>query len=139
MRILVRSLCLFGLAACSSSSTSSNAGGGTCAPRSSGTYVTSYTTRSGNCGNLPVTVVAAAPDAGVPAGCTGLDETSSNGCTAIIDVTCPTSFGGTQHRTGTTTWTSDAASGSGVLGVTTLDPSGAVVCTGSYDSSARRQ
>lgn len=129
--------------ACSSSSTTGQSG--PCAQRS-GTYSTNYTTRGGNCGDIPENVSSLTEQ---PTGATlealgcakgASIAYSADNCIVTFDSNCPTTdkTGNTVTERGKATWNKDGSEGSSTEQFTLQDKTGKVLCTGTYDAKIRR-
>jgi hypothetical protein len=110
-------------------------GGGACAERK-GNYLAHFVEQSGTCGPLPDQTLAIASQQSaqmLPAGCTGTITPSSDNCSVQLDTTCPGAAGFHVIQRGESTWSSDAASGSATLQITTTqDVDSTVICSSAY-------
>lgn len=126
------------LGVAASGCSASNDSSGPCAERS-GSYSGKWTTRDGDCGNIPETVNTYADQKSaqdqVPTSCTGTIKTSTDNCTVNIDVTCPGDNKVSIKQSGVAHWSEDGASGTATVGMTITDSKGSTLCTGSYDVS----
>jgi len=106
---------------------------GTCSQRS-GTYRTSYSLLSGDCGYGPVDDISTV-DAQPPASAS--ERYSSDNCVVtIVDSSTYTSTtGDTVLENGKVTWSQDGSHGAGTL---TFDISGPDACHGSYQVTSDR-
>jgi len=124
-------------AACSSAPSS-----GACRPRV-GTYLATFSSRSGNCGKIPEQVYVFDGDAGAPEGCTESGNPSATACEVTLDTTCkpgpnePDKLATTVR--GKATWSEDANTATAVLQFILKHPDGSTECEGTYDVSFRRQ
>jgi len=113
---------------------SSSDDGGPCADHA-GTYSIRFMARSGNCGDISeqiVTLPAGPPM--LPAGCTGTIESSADNCRTTYDEACLLPLNkGTSQLKGVATWTTDSSSAHEVTELTIFDPTGQLLCSGTYD------
>lgn len=109
-----------------------------CAERS-GTYRTSFTERTGNCGQIPEQIdTLDEQPASPPKPCTdGEIRYSKDNCEVTnIDITCPEEGierGATSIVSGKYRWSSDGGSGTGEANFVVKDAQGLVLCQSSYD------
>ena len=135
---------MLGLAmGCSSSDDPAvGSGNGACAQRS-GTYLSSFVTRSGNCGDIPELVVVVPKQPTDPGpGCTGAITYSGDNCQVTIDTRCPgtgTNSKGHAAVAGLAKWSTDGSLGTGTETLTLTTEDGTMVCVGTYDFMQRRQ
>ncbi len=129
--------------ACSSSSSTSEPDR---CPIRKGTYTMAFKTRGGDCGDVSESVLnvdqpADAPGKTIPsdAPCVGQFVNSADNCETTMDETCPTTDGGKTKTAGKLTFDENAASGTGIVGITLSAPNGDVVCNGTYDAIVTRQ
>jgi len=123
------------LVGCSSSSDDASP----CADHA-GTYSVKFTARSGNCGEISEQIVTlpSGPQM-LPAGCTGTIDTSADNCRVTYDETCVLPMNtGTSQLKGVATWSSDSSSAHEVAELTILDPTGRLLCSGTYDVTDTR-
>ena len=135
--LLASSVALVALS-CSSTTTVS------CAQRV-GSFITTFTQRSGNCGDIAAqssteTSQATAP----PAGCTGTVSVSGDNCTSTVDETCPLTNGpgggSTLHLKGTVSWDAQSTHGTGQSAeIDVIGAAGRVLCSGTYDLSIAKE
>lgn len=116
-----------------------------------GTYRLKMTTQSGNCGDVPESIVSFAPTDPLADGCTFItpDRYSEGNCKlersfeCVAQIDDPAAYGGKSTRTTRTVGFSRqmTADGSRIEGVMTTSVSGtsAGPCTGTYGLSAVRQ
>lgn len=128
------------LAACSSSSSSSAAG--PCAQRK-GSYLASYTVRSGNCGDGPETVqnIDKQPTT-VDAPCKGSISYTADNCQVTYSSTCPNDGavkGGQLSIDGHSNWNTDGTHGTATEEWVLRDSSGKTLCQGTYDVVVTKQ
>lgn len=143
-RMMGAAVALVLLVGCSSSDDDPaiGSGNGTCALRS-GSYVTTFVTRSGNCGEIPETIgnVTTQPTDGGP-GCTGGITYSTDNCEVRVDTKCPGTGSNSEGKvsvTGLAKWSTDGALGHATETLTITDAKGDIVCLGTYDLTQRRQ
>jgi hypothetical protein len=111
---------------------------GPCAQRS-GTYRMVLAERSGNCGSAETVETIDAQPSKPPPPCTaGEIRYSEDNCEVTnVNVTCPTTEGGTSVINGKYTWSKDGSSGAGTMAMTIGDNLG-LVCQSSYDVTLER-
>lgn len=141
MRSFLTSL-LFLVAACGSE-TSGTPAPTSCGPEGSdrvGNYLFTYTLISGNCGELPATVVSLTPGPmGAGAGCTlNSGRYVDNGCKVERDITCPAPMTGGTVRTVASS-RQETQDGSRIEGTVSFTISGSPSCVGTYRLVAERQ
>src|SRR6266545_2716300 len=70
----------------------------------------------------------------LPAGCTGTIESSADNCRTTYDEACLLPLNkGTSQLKGVATWTTDSSSAHEVTELTIFDPTGQLLCSGTYD------
>jgi hypothetical protein len=127
-----------GVAGCSSPS--SNSGSFTCAPIA-GSYSVRFTTRSGNCGDIPEQVINfdSSMTRMQAAQCTGSSSISPNKCDVSYDTTCPVpQTGGSIREEGAGHMAPGGSTITGTEQITLFDASGNIVCSGTYDLMYQR-
>jgi len=116
---------------------------GPCAARN-GTYSTSYTTRSGDCGTRPEQLFVVHPGDDVAAvakaaGCTGKWSNTADGCRVTTELTCPGATGYSVHTVDVADWAKDGATGRATEQLTISDAAtGLIQCSGTYDLTFSR-
>jgi hypothetical protein len=106
--------------------------GGECAERPKGTYRTTFTEESGDCGPLPDQVIDYDPArASLPPGCQGTLSQSKDNCSGSASFTCQLDGGLIARFEQEQDNSSDGKSSSGTAQVTILDVT-TVVCESSY-------
>lgn len=128
--------------ACSSAGSSTSTpgvkptGAGNCMART-GTYVSDWVTRSGNCGDISEQVQMATAEKGTPdPPCIGSIAYAADDCSMSFDVTCPVPGSGPVGKIqekGTVTFSFDGANGSGLYQVVGFATDGTPACSGTYD------
>ena len=120
------------LAACGGSSNHANP----CATKGA-TYLATYTAISGNCGQIPSTIVNVNPDGTITnANQIACASEYDQGCTHTANSCTWSSQGYNFTQTSSVTFSSDGASASGIV---SLSASGAGSCAGTYNVSFVRQ
>jgi hypothetical protein len=133
------------IAGCSGGANQSEPGakptnGGPCATRV-GTYVTQFTARTGDCGEMAETIDTVNGEPSMPQKpCTGMLHYTADLCAVTGDVTCPLPgiTGSTEVKT-SSTWSPDASKASGIAEVTVYNADGTVMCHGTYDVTVTRR
>lgn len=124
---------------CSSDDTT---GGGPCAQRK-GTYLTTFKTRSGNCGDIPEQVDTITSQPTEPAApCTGTIGYSADNCEVTNDIICPEDglgAGWTSTIELKATWSESGDRGTAIQQVVIKNADGGIECQGSYDATVTRQ
>lgn len=104
-----------------------------------GVYRVTFATQSGNCGELPESLINLDGTPAPGSVCKINQQTySENDCKLVVDELCPIKGGGENHTVAVTT--QDAADGSRLSGAFTVQVTGTPSnCTGTYGISAVRQ
>jgi len=114
---------------------------GPCEPLN-GSFRVTFTTRSGNCGQIPEMIVQSNGGAGdsVPSGCRqDVWTRSADSCRLDYDQTCSIpSTGGTIREVGVSHGSVDGASMTATEQMTVTNSAGAIQCLGTYELSYTR-
>jgi hypothetical protein len=116
--------------------------GGPCSQRS-GTYLTQYEERSGNCGPIPEQLQTITEQPTMPeAPCTGAIDYSEDNCSVTSSVVCPEDglgAGWTSTVELKADWNESGSAGTAIVQFVVKDGAGGIVCQSTYNVTITKQ